>query len=236
MTRDGVVALILARLRRSGDTALAASIISEMNLFQQMGAERGDMGQLWFLLRYSELTLSSDRRQADLPNDFLSFPQEDGCLFLPAAIDADPSAMVEATRFQPMQSFTGQLDTSSGAGWSLQGSTINFARQLNVGDTPVIIYYGGEPLNESAYLSGGQPAANAWMVNAPDWFIAEMCHLFAQDYLKYADADDRFGSRKMEAKARLITMNTLQEEGARTRVLNSYYLRTRSSRGGFTVS
>lgn len=234
MTRDGVVALILARLRRSGDTALAALVISEMNLFQQMSAERGDMGQLWFLLRYSELTLSVDRRQATLPTNFLSFPQEEGCLFLPAAITSDPSAMVEATRFQPRQTFTGQFDSSSGAGWSLQGSTINFASQLNVGDTPVIIYYGGEDLNESAYLSGGQPAANLWMTNAPDWFIAEMCHLFAQDYLKYADADDRFGSRKMEAKARLITANTLQEEGARTRVLNEYYSRTRSSRGGFT--
>ena len=236
MTRDNVIALVLARLRRPNDTLLAASIVTEMNLFQQMAAEKGDLGQLWFLLKYSELTLSSDRRQAALPAGFLSFPQEDGCLFLPAAIDADPTAMVAATRFQPAATFTGQFDTSSGAGWSFQGSTINFASQLNVGDTPVIIYYGKEALNESAYLSGGQPAANQWMTEAPDWFIAEMCHLFALDYLKYSDADARFGARKLEAKARLITQNTIQEEGARTRLMNDYYTRTRSSRGGFTAT
>lgn len=234
MTRDGVVTMILSRLRRVGDSTLAASIISEMNLFQQMGAEGGPLGQLWFLLRYGELTLSVDRRQAALPEDFSSFPQEEGCIFLPAAVTGDPDAMIASTRFLPGMTFTGQFDTASGAGWSQQGLTINFARQLNVGDTPIAIYYGREPLNETAFGAGSQPAPNAWMVNAPDWFIAKMCWLFGTTYLKYADAEERFGKLVAEAEARLIAQNTMMEEGSRVRVMNEFYQRTRSGRGGFT--
>lgn len=235
MTRDQIIALTLARLRRSGDAALAALIIPELALFQQTQAESSEMGQMWFLLRYAELTLSVDRLQADLPEDFVSFPQEAECLFLPGALSSDPTAMVASMRGQPSATFLGKFDGSSGAGWSLQGRTINFASALNSGDVPVIIYYGLEPVNEEAYGAGGQPSPNAWMVNAPDWLITEMCHLFASVYLKYADAETRFGPARARAQARLVTQNTIQEEGARVRLLNEYFAQSRSGRGGATL-
>lgn len=212
-------------------------MVTELNLFQQMDAERSAFGQMWFLLKYEELTLSADRKQATLPANFLNFPQWDGVLFLPAAITSDPTAMVRSTRFLPSQTFLGQHDTASGAGWSQQGSTINFASALNVGDVPVIIYYGSEVLNESAYGSGGQPTPNAWMREAPDWFIASLCELFATTYLSWdlGEVQTRFGPAVAKAAARLVTQNTLQEEGGQLRFLNEYYARAAAARGGATM-
>lgn len=233
MTRDSIIALIMARLRRPNDAALAALIIPELALFQT-AAERSDMGQMWFLLRYDRLTVSVDRKQATLPDDFVSFPQEEECLFLPANNPSDTSSMVASTRFQASGTFLGKFDGTSGAGWSLQGTTINFAAALNSGDIPFAIYYGLETTQETAYLSGGQPSPNLWMVNAPDWLIAEICYLFATTYLKWDDAEPRFGGLRTAAKARLITQNTIQEEGARVRILNEFFVRSRESRGGFT--
>jgi len=193
--------------------------------------ERGPV-QPWFLFKAdAAVGIASGGLTATLPTDFLHFPMEGDCVFLPQE-EGGETFYAPLERMDFRESFTGVESASNIAGWSLQNTTIAFTEEIDDTLDLLVFYYGRQTLNETAYGSGGQPSANKWMTEAADLCVGELGFAFASNYLRDKEATALMDELRKTAWQRLITQNTIWEEGARLRFMNNWIYRPRAGVGG----
>jgi hypothetical protein len=232
VTRDQIINRVLARCRRSaGDTNYVADLVAEFTVMQTTILERGPV-QPWFLFKAdATVDILAGGLTATLPTDFLSFPHDGNCVYLPQESGGE-------THYAPLErldfpdGFGGVESAASIAGWSLQGTTIGFTEEIDATLNLLIFYYGREDLNEDAYGAGGQPAANKWCTEAADLCIGELGFIFAANYLRDKESAALMDEARKAAWTRLMTQDTLIGEGARIRVMSNWTYRPRSGVGG----
>ena len=122
---------------------------------------------------------------------------------------------------QPGAAARGVLDPRAPTGFAISNRTVLFTPAIP-DTTPVVIYHGTETASTLAYGAGGQPAANAWMTNAPDLMVAWLTHKLAAFYLRDNEIKDHAAVALAVATKRLIVKDTIESEGARVRVINEF--------------
>lgn len=219
LTRDQVVDAILRRLvRRSADTDLVADIIAELNLAQQTVCERG-LVKPWFLIQIATLTVDGTGWKAPLPADFIDlFEEEPSVLAVSASTTPGLTPLERVGRADLEWSQTPVNTTNL---FDIMEGYLLLAKQATAASTLRMLYYKSEPLNETAYGSGGQPAANRWIQFAADVLIGEVAVILGGTKLKFdAVAMTRLEALQAKAWNRLNTETISRAEMAKGRFLS----------------
>lgn len=204
MTRDEAVALIKARVQRSGDSTLAdADIVTEMQYIQKYVLEGGDFLP-WFLITdYTDASFVTvaDTEAVAVPTGFLR-EVEDGALWIDNASSdaANPWTELDkdsydALRASPLYDGTGKPRKYALVSTSFYlKATPNDAYLLRL-----MAYFRDTVLTTNV--------ENNWLAYAADWIINETGILVATNYIRDDVMAATFAAQAARAKKRVTTEN-----------------------------
>jgi hypothetical protein len=208
MLRDAAVALIKARLVRTADTTLDASVVTEMQYVQKNKLEIGFVFP-WFLLTdWVSLATVANVETVALPADFLMEHEEsdieilnpDDGTYLP--LDKDESGTLARYFTDDETGFFPALGQPTA--YALDGTKLVLRPVPNAVYTIRLKHYA-----KAAVLTSN--IENAWLANAEDVIIGETGMIIAGAYLRDTEAEARFSSMASAAWKRLWDYNELRK-------------------------
>lgn len=209
MDRDTTVSLLKSRLKRTGDSAIAAQIITEMQFVQETILEGGVT--LPFFLMSENLTASTEANEERivLPAGFLR-EHEEGALWLYDTTNSKWSELKKEDYDAALLRYgntTGQPKM-----YSLDG------KYFRLKPTPDKIY----TLRIRCFLADNVLSSNIendWLKYANDWFIGETGYIMASKYLKDSKLANEFMVEAAKAKTRVFITDEARKHANRDYVM-----------------
>lgn len=214
MVRDSVILQLLRRAgNRTGDTVLAASILGEMTLVQEMLDQWPQ--KFWFQLsEWASATVTEDERRLGIPIDMLQEYSE-GTLEIYSSADAAWKPVVKDTLEILEARFRGDNNgrptkyaTSGGYFILFPSPDMQYSARMR--------YYKAAASISGTYGGSGN-IENVWLKYASDWFIA----LAGERMMRYLLSDlakaDLYKQDALMAQQRVEHAQVAWEEANRER-------------------
>lgn len=209
MTRDELIALLKARCKRSADTSLDATIVTELKFVQEQILEKPPIIDKlpWFLITdWTQFTITSNvdyvAVESALPGFLLEY--EDGEMQYQDPDDATSWLEIPKAEGDRAESYYRDDDNSYPLVYSIVGSRFIFKPTPDQNYTARTKYYARDTV-----LSTN--VENNWLKYAADVVLAETGKIIAGRYLVNAQLAAEFDADAKDAWKRLWDMDELRK-------------------------